>query len=182
MRKGAFTLIELLVFLSLLLVVVVITAPRLYFFQNYLLKHELTRIFATFTYLQQKSIACNKKITLTLEQANNSYSYIFQDTTVCNEQLSNGIVFGFIPGVMGPPGNPSQKIETPINLEQPINNYNRKNNSTINLWPDGRITPCTIYLSDKSNKYMGALTCSVSQVSYIRMYMLYNSKWKILEN
>jgi hypothetical protein len=158
------------------------TPPVHYLFQDYLLKHELNKIFATFTYLQQKAIAGNKKITLTLEQTNSSYSYLFQDATVYNEQLSSGIFFGFIPGVMGPPGNPFKKIEKPVNLEHPINNSGRKNNSAINFWPDGRITPCTIYLSEKSHKYMGALTCSVSQVSYIRIYMLYNSKWKILEN
>ncbi len=178
----AFSLIELLVFLSLLVVVIVILPSRLYVFKNYLLKHELNKLFATFIYLQQKAIASNKKITLALDQINNSYSYIFQDATTCNEQLSNGIIFDFIPGTMGPPGDPSKKIENPINLEQPINNSNIKNNTDINFWPDGRITPCTIYVSDKSNKYMGALTCSVSQVSYIRRYICYNCKWMILEN
>lgn len=182
MLKKSFTLIEILVVLSLLLVVVAITAPRSLLFNNYLLSYELEKLFITFTYLQQKAIAGNKKLVLEIDQTNNKYSFSFQNSPATTENLSDHITFGFIKGVMGPPSNPSKKIEKSINLEHIINNSNSQNNSSIKFWPNGRITPCTIYLCDKLHKYMGALTCSVSQVSYIRRYICYNFKWEILKN
>lgn len=182
MLKKSFTLIELLVYLSLLLLIIAITIPRFSFFDKHLLTHELDKLFATFTYLQQKSIASNKRITLTLDQNSNSYSYLSQNSNVTTEQLSDQIIFGFIDGAMGPPGNPSQKIRFPINLEHPLNNSDRQDNPTVIFKPNGRISPCTLYLRDKTNKNMGALTCSVSQVSYIRRYLYDNFKWKNLEN
>ncbi|MFH1253878.1 MAG: hypothetical protein V1646_00410 [bacterium] len=176
--RKSFSLVELLIFLSLILVMVTIAVPRLDFFSNYLLSHELNKIFVTFSYLQQKAIASNKKYSIVFDQINNSYSYQAENSNIMI-QLAEGVSFGFIDGVMGPPSSPTKKIEKFINLEKIINNSDRKHGDEMSFWPNGRISHGTIYLVDKSHKRMGALTCSVSQVSYIRRYKCENSVWKI---
>lgn len=182
--RKAFSLIELLIFLSLILVMVTVAVPRLDFFNNYFLSHELDKLFVTFSYLQQKAIAGNKKYSITFNLADNSYSYQSENPVNISEfvttRLSESVAFGFIEGVMGPPSNPTQKIEKSINLEKIINNSDRKLSEQVSFWPNGRISHGTIYLVDKSHKHMGALTCSVSQVSYIRRYKYENSRWEML--
>ena len=178
--KKSFSLIELLIFLSLLLIIVAVCVPRFDFFNKYLLSHDLDKLYMLFTYLHQKSIASNKKHVLTLDLAKNGFTYF--STTPVSEKLSEKISFGFIDGAMGPPASPTKKIEKPVYVERPINNTDRNTDNMIGFWPDGRITPGTLYLVDKAHKYMGALTCSVSQVSYIRRYRYENFRWKCLEN
>ena len=178
--KKSFSLFELCVFLSIVLITVTIAVPRSDFFNEYLLSHDLDRLYVLFTYLQQKSIASNKKHFLTFNLQNNSFMYF--STVPVTENLSGKVIFGFIDGVMGPPANPVKNIEKPIYLEKIINNSDRKLNIEFGFWPDGRITPGTIYLVDKSHKHMGALTCSVSRVSYIRRYKYYNNRWERLKN
>lgn len=183
--RKSFSLIELLIFLSLILVLVAVAVPRFDFFNNHLLSHELDKLFVTFSYLQQKAIAGNKKYSIIFDQVSNCYSYQVDNSQVENSsvkvKLSEGVRFGFIDGVMGPPSSPTKKIEKPINLEKIINNSDRKLESQVTFWPDGRISHGTIYLVDKTYKCMGALTCSVSQVSYIRRYKYENLRWVILE-
>jgi len=182
--RKSFSLIELLIFLSLILVLVTVSVPRLDFFNNYFLSHELDKLFVTFSYLQQKAIASNKKYSITFDLVDNSYSYQSGSLVTVPElvtiKLSDKVSFGFIDGVMGPPSSPTKKIEKSINLEKVINNSDRKFSKEVSFWPNGRISHGTIYLVDKSHKRMGALTCSVSQVSYIRRYKYENSGWKIL--
>lgn len=176
--KKSFSLVELLIFLSLILVMVTVAVPRLDFFNNYLLSKELDKLFVTFSYLQQRAIAGNKKYSIIFDQINNCYSYQTENSNI-RIQLADGVIFGFIDGVMGPPSSPTKKIEKFISLEKNINNSDRKFNNEVSFWPSGRISHGTIYLVDKSHKSMGALTCSVSQVSYIRRYKYENSVWKI---
>jgi type II secretory pathway pseudopilin PulG len=178
-RKKSFSLIELLIFLSLILVMVTVAVPRLDFFSNYFLLHELDKLFVTFSYMQQKAIASNKKYSITFDQITNSYSYMVENSNIMT-QLADGVSFGFIEGVMGPPGNPTKKIEKSINLEKIINNADSNFNNEVSFWPNGRVSHGTIYFVDKSHKRMGALTCSVSQVSYIRRYKYENLRWEIL--
>ena len=160
--------------------------PRFDFFNNYLLSHELDKLFVTFSYLQQKAIAGNKKYSIIFDQINNSYSYQlensqFENSEILQYKLSDGIRFGFIDGVMGPPSNPTKKIEKSINLKKLLIIQIEILDDRVSFWPDGRISHGTIYLVDKAHKYMGALTCSVSQVSYIRRYKYENLQWEILE-
>ncbi len=186
--QKSFSLIEILIFLSLILVLAAVAVPRLDFFNKYLLSHEMDKLFVTFSYLQQKAIAGNKKYSIIFDQINNRYTYQVENSQAESSnitvQLSDGVRFGFIDGVMGPPSSPTKKIEKAINLEKIINNSDRKQEGEpvdrVSFWPDGRISHGTIYLVDKSYKYMGALTCSVSQVSYIRRYRYENLQWKIL--
>ena len=181
--RKSFSLVELLIFLSLILVMVTVVVPRLDFFNNYFLSHELDKLFVTFSYLQQKAIAGNKKYSITFDLVNNSYSYQSGCSVTVPElvttKLSDKVSFGFIEGVMGPPSSPTKKIEKFINLEKNINNSDRKFSEEVSFWPNGRISHGSIYLVDKSHKSMGALTCSVSQVSYIRRYKYENSVWKL---
>ncbi|KKQ11546.1 MAG: hypothetical protein WCS92_03285 [Candidatus Babeliales bacterium] len=181
--RKSFSLVELLIFLSLILVMVTVAVPRLDFFNNYFLSHELDKLFVTFSYLQQKAIAGNKRYSITFDLVNNSYSYQAGSSVTVPElvttKLSDKVSFGFIDGAMGPPSSPTKKIEKFINLEKNINNSDRKLREEVSFWPNGRISHGTIYLVDKSHKSMGALTCSVSQVSYIRRYKYENSVWKL---
>ena len=53
------------------------------------------------------------------------------------------------------------------------------NVKNLRILPNGNISPGAVYLSDHFKKVMGALTCSISQVSYIRAYLYESGRWQL---
>lgn len=92
--------------------------------------------------------------------------YRFKKTEHC---LPAHVQFGAALGVKGPPSAPDKTIENPITFQ----------NSTITFFSDGTIQSGAVYLTDRSGRYTYALSCAVSQISYLRKYQ-YTNKWVIL--
>lgn len=45
------------------------------------------------------------------------------------------------------------------------------------FYPDGKIKPGTLYLTDTQHKWWYALTCQVGEISYLRRYRQEGTKW-----
>lgn len=167
----AFTLIELLLVLTITLLLATLSIPSFFSSTEQEIVKELDKLEAIIVYLQQQAVATQKTHMIFFDQ--NQQGYLF-DKNGKNVTFSfgNNICFGFLPTAYGPPGDPTAPIKQCIAF--PIN---EKNIFFAKLFPNGKISPGSLYITDKYKKHMGALTCSVSQVSYIRKYVYQSDKW-----
>ncbi|KKQ33059.1 MAG: hypothetical protein US49_C0003G0087 [candidate division TM6 bacterium GW2011_GWF2_37_49] len=179
--KASFTLFEILLVLSLLLIILMMTVPVRNFLGNFYLKSEVERLEVFYRYLQQLAIASGQTQTLVFDLQQNACSCQKSKTEKLMLLLENGIKFGFMPGVFGPPTKPTRKIEGPISIDRSIaveaKNNAALDNLSIKFLPSGKITSGSVYFIDRQNKNMGALTCSPSRVSYLRRYIYNGMNW-----
>lgn len=161
----SFSLIELIVAISLFMLIFSFSIPKRSFFNNILLQHELENLYTTFSYLQQKAIASNEKLELHFTATSNSYTYPLGGTVVTHT-LSSSIKFGYRENTKGPPSTPKVSMTKAITFH----------NQSVIFLPNGKISPGTVYMTDNEEKYLKALTCPISQVSFIRKYT-FVKKW-----
>lgn len=166
-RHPSFSIIELIISIAILFTILFFAIPKNIFLNDVVLTNEIDKFFSTFTYLQQKSIASNTNLELNFNQQENCYT-INQKT----HKLPKQIKFGFLHGSMGPPSDPKKLIEESIT-------FKKDKISKAIFYPDGKISPGTIYLVDENTKFMRALTCSISQVSYLRKYKYLKGNWTV---
>lgn len=150
------------------------TLPRIFNLDKYVLLNELEKLVMTFSYLQQRSIATTQQEYLIFSTETNSYSYTGPQNKLIHVVLGKNIKFGFIDGVKGPPSSPTQPITKAITFTH------SKEKQIATFSPEGKISPGTVYLIDANKMGMGALTCPISGVSYIRKYKYANGKWQTL--
>ncbi|MBY0353012.1 type II secretion system GspH family protein [Candidatus Babeliales bacterium] len=169
-KRAGFSLLELLITLGILVVVIGFSLPRFSFFTNIILNHELDRLFMVCSYLQQKAIATHQPQTLSFDIQNNQYSYLHHNKPH-TFNLSGSLKFGSLPKTKGPPAWPKNIVKTPVTF-QPA--------QKAVFFPDGKVSPGTVYIVDKGQKIMGALTCAISEVCYIRKYRYNNNQWQLV--
>lgn len=170
-NSSSFSLIEIFVVVSLILILATTTISRFSFFNSFVIKNEVDKLFNTFSFLQQKAISSNLEQTLSFDLDENSYCYCFNNKKVVHK-LSNLVKFGFLEGVCGPPSDPKKAIKQPITFKK-----DQQNKYIVSVFPDGKIEAGAVYFVDKDYKFMMALTCSISQLSYIRKYKYILNKW-----
>lgn len=173
----AFSIFELLLVLSLVLIIVTISIPKMGLFLDFAVSCEVQRMEASLHYLQQRAIASNKTHILTFDVINNRYFAMVDNAKLFDNNLESGVKFGFLPNSFGPPANPTIPLTKPVNLDIPIDFDLGTDNLNMSFFSNGKVSPGTIYFVDKYGKRMGALTCSVSNVSYIRKYLYNESRW-----
>jgi prepilin-type N-terminal cleavage/methylation domain-containing protein len=171
-KKTAFSLIELLITLALVAIIITFTIPRTTFFSRFLVQAEINKLYAVFSYLQQRAIAGNESQELSFNLKNNTYQFKTVGGEVTTQKLPKSITFDFLPGAKGPPSHPDNPIV--IAATFPIHN----GTPIVSFMTNGKITPGTIYIIDGGKRCLGALTCPISQVSYIRRYTYDNQHWK----
>ena len=91
-------------------------------------------------------------------------------------KLPEVIKFGFLLGAKGPPSSPSTPINSGITFKKVEDNVYK-----ALFYADGKIQAGTVYLIDKDQQFMMALTCPISQVSCIRKYRCDSGKWICLK-
>jgi len=131
---------------------------------------QLEDIEAVCSYLQQRAIASNRNQELCIDVTAHTYSYAIGEKRQ-TFPLHHNILFGFSGSVLGPPANPEGPITTACTFPK------RDKLHVMTFYPTGIISAGTIYFIDKQKRHLGALTSSVSQVSYIRRYCYTNNKW-----
>jgi prepilin-type N-terminal cleavage/methylation domain-containing protein len=163
----AFTLIELVLVLAIVVIISAVGLPYLWDRDQALLNHELEHLELLFTFMQQQALATNKPCTLVV-QPPRIYTFT-RNGRVAMYQLAPGIEFGTIPGAYGPPANPTGPL-TQAATFPPVMQAGMQGFEVVFL-PNCQTTPGAVYLKATKSSFMGALTCAVSQVSYIRRYL-----------
>lgn len=174
-NSRSFTLIELMTVVVLVCIFVVITIPRTNFFQQQNVLTDLHRLFTVFSFVQYKAMASNALQKITFDVEKNSYTYNSLTNKETTVTLSPGNRFGFIQGVKGPPSSPTSIIKKAITFQSP------SGETRANLMTNGKILPGTVYIINQKATILCALTCPVSQVSYIRLYVYKNGQWTSLQ-
>jgi len=174
---AAFTLIEICISLALCILVVGLSLPRFTFFKQFFLRQDIDKLWHVVTYLQQRAIASGSEQSLLFNPT--TYTYTFKSTanSLITISLSSQIIFGALPTTWGPPGRTDALITDPISFphqETPPHFH------CLKIFSNGKIYPGTIYLCDRNKQIMAALTCSISQVSYIRRYLYEKGQWTAL--
>jgi len=180
MSRG-YTLIELMLVCTLVFIVCAISIPTFFNKPNYDLDNELSKLEVIFTYLQQRARATNQTQTATIDIKNNCVTWN-RNGKQASHTLAQTLQFGFLSGSHGPPANPTGPIVQAITFV--------KGGSQVLAWDDkkseppfveffsnGKISSGSIYITDKKQQIMGALTLGVSQVSYIRRYVYQSKQW-----
>jgi len=181
MQKKAFSLIEIIVVLGIILLLFLLSVPKISFINKFILQNEADKVHTVLNYLKEKAITSNQEQDLIFDLKENGYSYKTfnsQDNTSGNNifvKFPEKVKIGFLPGSKGPPSDPTKPINNPITFEK-IN----ENQYKVHFFVDGKIKPGTLYIVDKDLKYMYCLTCPISQVSYIRKYQYDNGVWVCL--
>jgi type II secretory pathway pseudopilin PulG len=163
-RKAGFSLIELAVIIALIASCAALSIALIPAFTANSVRTELDILYQTCLYLKHHALLTGADQTLTFDLANNSYSYgkrIYK--------LPASTRFGVIAGAKGSPGNPQRTLETPCTFKH----------DRIKFYKDGAIDAGSIYLVDRNQKRMVALTIAVSEYAYMRRYR-YNDGWQLV--
>lgn len=148
--------------------------PRLQIINDQKILQELDQLEATFYTLQYRALAQGKDLTLSFDLEKNMYYYVTEQGGQHAAFLSEGLCFGVVFGTCGPPANPIDVIKHPITFK------NRLKASSVMFFSNGKISSGTLYICDNNKTIGGALTCAVSQVSYIRKYVYTNKQWNLI--
>lgn len=162
--RVSFTLIELSVVVALVMIVATLVMVHGTYMHRVLVHAEIEKLALICRYLQNGAMTTNQEKTLKFDLKNRTYAY---DST--KGKLSCNVEFGMIDGIKGPPSHPTETIQKPITFK----------NNTITFYPDGIIQAGTLYLISSDKQVMYALSNSVSQVSYMRIYK-YDKRWHCL--
>lgn len=163
-KKAGFSLIELMIVICIIGFLASLMIVNVSSFNSVIVRLELNKLYGTCLYLQKCAQATQKKQRLIFDIAHNSY--FFKGHV---EQLSSCVQFNVKDGAKGPPSHPVNAIDKAITFEH----------EQITFHPDGIIQSGTIYLTDKDNRSLYALSSGVSQVSFLRKYR-YDNGWHLL--
>lgn len=140
-----------------------LAVPNMSFLQRRMVKADAEQLLSTMLYMQREGMVSNDKKNLKFLVSKNQYTY-----NNCTVSLSNGVLFGVISGAQGPPS---------LNIKSPKGAVTYEKQQ-IQFFPDGKMSPGSVYLTNKTYDVMHAITTAVSHVSYIRMYTYYRGKWE----
>ena len=174
-KTYGFSVIELLMVVSIILILAAIAVPRL--FQraaDTALINSLNELELLCLCAQHSAYASNEQRSVTINTATKECCLVTK-TQTWRVQLPTTCHFGLMGTVFGPPAEPKGVITQPVTFPGENMQYR------IHFHPTGVISAGTAYIIDKETGCMGALTCGVSQVSYIRKYVYKNHYWQLLQ-
>jgi type II secretory pathway pseudopilin PulG len=171
--KASYTLIELCIVLAIMTILCLLSVPMIVNNDDRAIVRELDKLEAVFLYLHQRAIATQFDHELTIDINQNTYSYKIPGRHV-TFKLPTNIMFGWLPSALGPPGNPTTPIIHACSFPIALSSETR---FAIRFISNGQFYPGALYLIDGKKRFMGALTCSISRLFYIRKYLYRSGQW-----
>lgn len=166
-KQQGYGLLQLGILLSVLVVIAMVSLPRLSFLQHQLYRTEIEKMMLMCKYLQRLALVHNQ----------DQYLHIFPNESCYEgaghrEYLPRGLTFSVLPGVYGPPSNPQQLLQA----------YTTFKDDRIVFYAQGIMQSGTIYLADRDNKLMYAISSAVSPIAHLRAYTydLIGHEWVVL--
>jgi Tfp pilus assembly protein FimT len=158
-----FLLIELVVVIAIFAFITTLAVMHFDWLGSVLVKSEMYALRAACLYAQQRAQTSNsiEHIFLNLHE----HSYTINGHTY---HLSQGVVFGSVPGVVGPHAVGARRGRA-----------STFSNDTITFYPNGIIQAGMVCMMEPGACVMYALTCGVAHTSYMRMYR-YDGVWHLI--
>jgi len=163
--QPAFSLLELMIVIALFSLVSMISIGSYQSYHRFLISVELNQLRLLLLCLRYKAMALHSTISVLLNPAQHSYTF---DNQAHHMRCA---LFNYLPGTMGPPAYPHQMIVKAITFDH----------DRINFYADGSVSAGTLYVTDKQNSCMYALTIAVNEFFNIRIYS-YNASqpWHLI--
>jgi hypothetical protein len=168
----SFSIIELLLVCAIVGIGAAVYAPRLSFVRQYKIQRELDVFEALFEYLCNRAMATGSEHRLIFLLDEHSYRYGVLGDMQSACKLCSGVEYGFVAGALGPPANPT----TPLKRASTFGDG--KDNFFVDFFPNGKISSGSLYLKVREGDIGVALTCAITQVSYVRKYVYIKHQWK----
>jgi prepilin-type N-terminal cleavage/methylation domain-containing protein len=163
--SSGFSLLEMLIVLALVSLTLCLSFGQLHFLRRGYASAELDNLYQTCLYMQRHAMVAGKACDITLDITGNYYQFNDQRC-----QLIQGVQFGILPNVKGPPSTPTKLLSKPCSFK----------NNQISFSKDGSISAGTVYITDVTHNCLYALSSSVASYSYLRKYR-YADKWHQLD-
>ena len=162
MHQKGFTFLELLVVLAIIGILSVLAVPDLTAFSNRIHLETIARdVTSDLREIKMKTMIERDNFTISFDPENNSY-----DLPGRKVYLPPEIRFGFGPGVLGPPGNPTGTPDED-GITFPSNR--------ANFFPQGTNSMGTVYLTNNETLTM-AITISIT--GRVRIWKWSGGIWK----
>jgi prepilin-type N-terminal cleavage/methylation domain-containing protein len=158
----AFTLIELTLVLAIMCFIAYLGSAHMGFLSRMMVVSDLHYLHLMAERARSMAIASGKEQKIIIDEHTRTCTF---DKQV--HKLANQVCFGVMPGIKGPPSKPINPLEKPISFDH----------NQIIFYPDGIISSGTIYLTEMKKNYQYALSCGVSEISCLRMYVYKGGKW-----
>lgn len=129
--------------------------------QRIVARLELVLLSVAIRGAHQRALLLDKDQKITFYRDGSGY---YSDHT--EHRFAAGIVLAAPPGALGPPAAPRKRITNPVTFPD----------QTVTCYKNGIIHPGSIYLSDMRNAHFYALTSSIAQISFLRLYQ-YRLNW-----
>ncbi|MFA5306356.1 MAG: type II secretion system protein [Candidatus Babeliales bacterium] len=168
--RNAFTLLEMLVVITITIILCAITIHSFGDDDRTLILQELEKMEVILRYLQQRAMATQRVQSLVITTTAQTYSY-----GAARQILPPRICFGYLATAYGPPGNPTAPL-THVATFPAVN----PTTFILKIFPNGKMSSGALYMRNYGGTRLGALTCTVSQVSYLRKYMYDSGQWVLL--
>lgn len=148
------------------MIIIGLVGAQVSFLRGALVRAEIEKLETICCYLRCLAQTSNKPCILTFDIDRCRYQYAH-----ITEDLPKFLFFGVKGGILGPPSAPTGVIKKGVTFP----------GNQIIFHPSGIVHAGTIYISDNVGSYVGALSCAVSKVSYMRKYCYTDGRWKLLE-
>ena len=167
---SGFSLIETGIVLMLLSALMCLGMHSFQEYDRLLLHNELNRLYMLCIAYSQRAALQQRPYEITFSSTNSQIINITEPSQEEIHHLTNGTQFGILTSVKGPPATPQNFITQPITFV----------GNKITFYPDGKIQPGTLYLTDTNKRWLYALSCSVGTLSYLRRYRYEQNKWILM--
>jgi prepilin-type N-terminal cleavage/methylation domain-containing protein len=168
--KTGFSLIELTVVLALAAILATLVMATSGVYSRFLVRAELDKLYSVCCYVKQVAQVTGRPEAVSFNLGQHSYSY-----ENVQEKLAPPVVFGAELGAKGPPSSPRSPIARAVTFP----------NNQIIFHPTGIMQAGTVYISSRDSasqdlRNTHALSCAVSQVSFLRRYA-YDGTWRLIK-
>lgn len=145
-----------------MLIIVMLAVPNLTFLQRHAVRAELGNLTTFITYVQRVAACIGQDQPIIINTERNSLEGAGRI-----HRLGRGVQFGILPGVKGPPAQPTAAITQPVTFQ----------GGRIMCYAQGTVQAGTLYIVDERGTCLYAVSCPVGPVTYLRTYY-FDGSWK----
>lgn len=161
----AFILAQLLITCALIAFLALLSLSSLHLIKHQSVAADAYTLRAACWYLQLHARTTQREQSLVFDEAGLRYISSTGDV----HRLAHGVLFGVLPGVLGPPADPRALLTRAITFM----------NNKIIFYPTGAVQPGSVYLVDKNQQVLYAVTVAVAGASYFRIYKYDQTRWQL---